>query len=71
MQGKCVLFNKSGIKRWSDFLIIQDGNTKIRMKKATFDRLYEYRESISFLISFLEGNSSVQQDGSCLVNSMG
>ena len=45
------------------FLIIQDGNSEIRMKKATFDRLYEYRERISFLISFLEGNSSVQGGG--------
>lgn len=45
------------------YLIIQDAHSRIRMKKATFDRLYEYKESISYLMSFLAGNSSVQRNG--------
>lgn len=39
------------------FLIIQEGNSRIRMRKDTFNQLYEYKESIQFLMSFLESNS--------------
>ena len=52
------------------FLTIQDGHSRIRLRKETFDRMYEYKGSISYLMSFLEGHSSVRRDGQDLVNSM-
>ena len=48
-------------------LIIQDANSRLRMTKDTFKLLCEYKESILYLISFLEANAFVQhQNGQCL-----
>ena len=48
-------------------LIIQDANSRLRMSKDTFKLLCEYKESILYLISFLEANAFVQrQNGQCL-----
>ena len=44
-------------------LINQDGNTRIRMQKDTFVMLYAYKESIEFLISFLEANAFFSPHG--------
>ena len=52
-------------KRGGDiFMCIQDGNSRVRIHKDTFTKLYQYKESIQYLISFLEANAfSVQHDG--------
>lgn len=39
------------------WLIIQDGNIRLKMQKDTFNTLCEYKESIEYLISFLEANT--------------
>ncbi len=58
---KCLVNSRCSIKLESKgediYLVIQDGNSRIRMHRRTFDTLYEFKESISFLISFIEGHS--------------
>ena len=39
------------------YLIIQDGSTRVRMQKDTFVMLCSYKESIEYLMSFLEANA--------------
>ena len=39
------------------YLVVQEGSSRIRLAKETFDNLYELRESILFLMSFVESNS--------------
>ena len=41
-------------------LIIQDANSRLRMSKDTFKLLCEYKESILYLIAFLEANAFTQ-----------
>lgn len=47
-------------KNGDTFVIIQDANSRLRMSKDTFKLLSEYKESILYLISFLEANAFVQ-----------
>ena len=49
------------------FLSIQNGNGRIRMHKNTFNLLCEYKESILYLISFLEANSLNIHHGQSMV----
>ena len=42
-------------------LIIQDANSRLRMSKDTFKLLCEYKESILYLIAFLEAKAFAQQ----------
>lgn len=39
------------------FLVIQDGNARVRIHKDTFLKLYQFKESIEYLMSFLEANA--------------
>ena len=45
------------------YLSLQDGNGRIRMHKNTFHLLCEYKESILYLMSFLEANSFTKHHG--------
>lgn len=45
------------------YLGFQDGNGRIRMHKNTFHLLCEYKESILYLMSFLEANSFTKYHG--------
>lgn len=54
-------------KRGEIFLIVQDGSTRIRMHKDTFAMLCQYKESIQYLISFLEANAFKADHGQGLV----
>lgn len=47
---------KVELKNKETYIIVQEGNSKIKLNKHTFNSLFEYKESIDFLISFLEGN---------------
>lgn len=49
------------------YLIIHDGSTRVRMQKDTFTMLCEYKESIEFLMSFLEANAFFPHHGQNLV----
>lgn len=49
------------------YLIIQDGSTRVRMQKDTFTTLCEYKESIEFLMSFLEANAFFPHRGQNLI----
>ena len=49
------------------WLIIQDGNTRIKMQKDTFSMLCEYKESIEYLISFLEANAFSPHHGQNII----
>ena len=59
-QIKCEIsaFGTIKIERKNDevVLIVQDGNGRIRIHKDTFLKLYQFKESIQFLMSFLEDN---------------
>lgn len=39
------------------YVIIQEGNTRVKLRQQMFDRLREFTESISYLISFVEANT--------------
>ena len=39
------------------FLVIQDGNARVRIYKDTFIKIYQFKESIQYLMSFLEANA--------------
>ena len=39
------------------FLLVLDGSTRIRIHKETFIKLYQYKESTQYLMSFLEANA--------------
>ena len=56
-------------KRGGDiFLCLQDANSRVRIHKDTFTKLYQYKESIQYMISFLEANAfSVQHGGQGVV----
>ena len=49
------------------FLNVQDGNTRIRIHKDSFRILCQYKESIEYLMSFLESNAFSIQHGQSLV----
>ena len=38
------------------FLCLQDGNSRVRIHKDTFTKLYQYKTSIHYLISLLDTN---------------
>ena len=44
------------------FLCLQDGNSRVRIHKDTFTKLYRYKESV-YLIAFLEANAFSVQHG--------
>ena len=45
------------------FLIVQDGTNRVRIHKDTFAILCQYKESIEYLMSFLESNAFMIQHG--------
>lgn len=49
------------------FITVQDGNTRLRMHKNTFVMLCQYKESIQYLMSFLEANAFSEHHGHGLV----
>ena len=44
-------------KQGEIYLCLQDGNSRVRIHKDTFTKLFQYKESIQYLISFLEANT--------------
>ena len=44
-------------KQGEIYLCIQDGNGRVRIHTDTFNKVYQYKESIQYLISFLEANA--------------
>lgn len=48
------------------FLVTQDVNGRVRIHKDTFIKLYQFKESIQYLMSFLEANSFSGHHGQCL-----
>ena len=44
-------------------LCLQDGNSRVRIHKDTFTKLYQYKKSIQYLISLLDTNVFGGQHG--------